>query len=76
MHTFCKLPVNSNVKILKRLIGSRLNTVAGDHVHMGPGRNDDMEWKSKSETYLDLWVAYGMVRPDGDLILEDGVPKV
>jgi len=43
---------------------------------MGPGRNDDMEWKFKSEIYPDLWVAYGMVRLDGDLILEDGVLKV
>jgi hypothetical protein len=58
VYTFCKLPVNSNVKILKRLKGSRLDMAAGDPVHMGPGRNDDMEWKFKSETDPDVWVAY------------------
>jgi ketol-acid reductoisomerase len=76
VHTFCKLGVNSNVKISKKLQGSGLDMAAEDHVHVGPARNGDIECEFKSETYPDLWVAYGMVRLDGDLILEDGVLKV
>jgi hypothetical protein len=76
VHTFCQLGVNSNVKIPKKLQGSRLDMAAGGHVHMSPGQNNDIECEFKLETDLDLWVTYGMLRLDGDLILEDGVLKV
>jgi len=43
---------------------------------MGLGQNNDIECKFNLETDLDLWVTYGMVRLNGDVILEDGVLKV
>jgi hypothetical protein len=76
VHTFCQLRGNSNIKIPKKLQGSRLDIAAGGHVHMGLGQNNDIECKFNLETDLDLWVTYGMVRLNGDVILEDGVLKV
>ncbi len=69
---FSELGVNSNHKIPKKLVGTRIDDAVAGHVHIGLGRNDHIGGKSTAATHLDLLLTSATLHLDGKPILENG----
>jgi 2,5-dihydroxypyridine 5,6-dioxygenase len=74
--TIAELGVNSNHKIPKTLIGTRMDDAVAGHIHIGLGRNDHIGGKTSTEAHLDLLMKWATLLLDGKPILENGVLKI
>ena len=73
---FAELGVNSNHKIPRKFIGTRVDNSIAGHVHIGLGRNDHIGGKSNAEAHLDLMTCRATLLLDGIPVLENGHLKI